>query len=112
MARPTRTHALAEEIEAALEAPDEGLVRVVNFCLWHNPDLPGPAAVRQLSPQTRTFAPGKSASLGRGGSADQARDGRAGLAADPTPWGTPGRRWESAIRPPPENFRFLDLVLT
>ena len=65
------------------------ILTALNVWIWHNPDLPGPAAVRQLSPQTRTFAPGKSASPGRGWSAAQASDGLAGRAADPTPWGPP-----------------------
>ncbi len=31
---PVRAEMIAQEVEAPLDPPDEGLVRVVNFCSW------------------------------------------------------------------------------
>ncbi len=42
-------------IEAFFDSPDEGLVRVVNFCCWLIREVPAMSGVRPLTPQDRTF---------------------------------------------------------
>ena len=39
---PVRAEMIAQEVEAPLDPPDEGLVRVVNFCSWLKADLQSP----------------------------------------------------------------------
>ncbi len=52
---PVRAEMIAQEVEAPLDPPDEGLVRVVNFCSWLIREVPTTSAPRPVYLQQPTF---------------------------------------------------------